>query len=126
MLYITSKSSHCVFLLFVTAILLSGCGATAGRYYHIAETQTHLTCNNFKMVETGVVGSASCIYLFHIIPLGYGDLHARAMNDLRSKIKSTRRSIAFINVTKDTSIFSILLLAKVELTITSDIIEFYK
>lgn len=107
-----------------TALLLSGCGASIGTYSTTTETETQLNRGNYKVVESGVIGKASCWYLFSAIPLGSMELYRQAMDQIRRQIASKGKPIALVNITQDLSTTSFVVVSRADLTLTADIIEF--
>jgi hypothetical protein len=111
-------------VLFSFIAFFSGCGSSIGSFSTLTDTQTQLNRNNFRVIENGVRGSASCSYLLSAIPLGSMDLYGMAMNQIRRKANAQGKAIAIVNVTRDISYISYIIVSEVTLTLTADIIEF--
>jgi uncharacterized protein YqfA (UPF0365 family) len=113
------KKSLCCCL----SAFIAGCGASIGSFSTFAEVQTQLNKANYKIVQTGVSGSASCIY-FLSIPCGDMEIHKNAIAELKSKQELAGRSLALVNVTRDISVIDMIIASKITVTYTADIIEF--
>ncbi len=111
-------------ILILTSLAISGCGSSIGLYPHMAETQTQLSNSNFKIIQTGVTGYSRCWYIMNTIPIGDLNLYEHAMNDIRNQVQPVGRSISLINITQDRSVVTYLVVSKVALTLTADVVEF--
>ncbi len=118
------KRTITIFSILTLAAIICGCGSTIGMYPSIAETQTQLNQSNYKVIQTGVTGSASAWYFLNVIPLGDSELYKRAMNDIRMKVSTGSRSYSFVNVTQDVSLVTYFIVSKSTVTITADVVEF--
>lgn len=114
------------FFVIITALvfMLSGCGASLGLYPTLTQTQVQLSQKNFKVVRSGVMGTAECWYVLNVFPLDDTELYKRAMNEIRKKADIQGESYAIINITQDFSASTYFFVGRAAVTLTADIIEF--
>lgn len=92
------------------------------------EVEVVLRENDFKVDEVNLVGKASCIYLFGIIPLQDQRIFSRALADLyknREK-KVTGAPYQFTNWGLDSTKTNYIVFVKDEVVFRSDLIKFDK
>ena len=110
----------------VFGLLLSGCAASYGKATLPGDKlEIVLKENDFRVVESNLVGTASCSYIFGI-PLGDPKVVSRAQSEIREKAGATGRPVVLVNWTEDESWTYFLIYARQKVTYTADAIEFTK
>ena len=105
--------------------LLAGCGAM--RNIPISNgSSTGLGGANFEITRTGLVGQASCIYLFGFIPLLDPAIATRAMDQLVESSGSSGKSSGLVNFAMDGYSAFYLAISIDTVKVRADVAEFKK
>jgi len=94
------------------------------------ETQIILKENDFKIVQTNLVGKASVSYLFSFIPLGDERLYSRALGDLYSQatgeVTGTPAQLIHWTVDETTTVLPIPIVSWKTVVFRADLMQFTK
>ncbi|RME83602.1 MAG: hypothetical protein D6785_06520 [Planctomycetota bacterium] len=119
--------------LFVLLVSLSGCGGFVGWGPMGHGSKVALQKKNFSVIQTNVTGDATVMVLFPFdlpfigqmgLPLGEADLYAKAMKNLRSKIKNANQNVGLVNLTIDEKLKHFVVIGWKTVTITADVVQF--
>lgn len=115
-----------LFIFISGAVILgfSGCGASLGLYPTVTETQVQLNRKNFKVIKSGIVGTAECWYVLNVFPLDDTELYKRAMNEIRKQADALGKPYAIVNITQDFSASTYFVVGRAAVTLTADVVEF--
>ena len=106
------------------SVLLAGC-ASQGAYQASNATHVNLTGNNYKILQTGVIGKSYGFKLLGFIPIVSPLLSEAKANIYKSMSEPLNgRSIALANNTEDRSSLYLILFSVPCVTVTADIVEF--
>lgn len=114
-----------VAILFVGALLLTGCSPKENVMPQNTGTDVSLRGNNYKIVKAGARGESSGFSLFMIMPIvnpNFADAKSSLYESVGESLEG--RSIALANQTLDRSTLYLLLFSIPNITITADIVEF--
>lgn len=104
----------------LTLLLATGCSSVA-LFPTGTATQSVLTSNNYKVVQTNVTGSDSG---FQVFGIGNNAKMSVCMEKIRVQAQLEDRSRALVNVTIDDSFWNIGIVSADSLVVTADIIEY--
>lgn len=129
------KTSVCLIVLMAVVMFVTGCAVSSSRNPQGTGALAQLSQANFKIVESGIKGSAEMTMLgirlpwsggpFGIILSGDKTLTTVAMDKVRAKAGMKGKSRALINVTQEMEYDPwIFIWHRVRNTITADVVEF--
>lgn len=128
------KTSVCLIVLMAVIMFVTGCAVSTICNPQVTVAQAQLSQANFKIVESGIKGSAEMTMLgirlfdgspFGIVLSGDKTLTTVAMDKLRAKAGLKGKSRALINVTQDMEYDPwFIIWHRARKTITADVVEF--
>jgi hypothetical protein len=118
------KNNLILTIVALSTMLFAGC-SSEGAYRASNATQVNLTGNNYKIIQTGVLGKSYGFKLLGFIPIVSPMLSEAKANIWKSMNEPTAgRSIALANNTEDRSSLYLILFSIPCVTETADIVEF--
>jgi hypothetical protein len=102
----------------------ASCVASAGVTPMANSSVTELNSGNFKVVQTGARGEASCSYLFGIIPLDEPAVANRAMNDLVASAGVDGKKRGLVNFAIDVTTANYVVIQILTATVRADVVEY--
>lgn len=108
-------------------VLLTGCIVSEGGFVPM-QNQNHTQIGNmdFKVVNQGVRGEASCFYLFGLIPFGDPGLSTQAMDAVTKAADLTGKSRGLMNLAYDQYGRFLIIGSRQTARIRADVVEFGK